>query len=359
MLDSAIDHVAGWPQWLHALLIYGAFLAAAVVLHSLLYRVLDRAVRNAGLFRRALVQRTRRPARLALLLLALAGAAELEPLAPEVAGVLRTVGRIGFIVLLGLLANTVLHVWSVAYMRRFKIDVADNLVARKHVTQVKILRRAAMVLIALLTAAAALLTIPSVEKIGVSLLASAGFAGLVVGLALQPVLTNLLAGVQIALTQPIRIDDAVIVEGEFGHIEDITTTYVVVKLWDLRRMILPLNWFIQNPFQNWTRETANLIGAVYVYVDFSAPMDAIRAKVEELARASPLWDGEVVGVQVTDATERTMQVRCLVGARTSGDAWDLRCQVREGLIAWLKEEHPDALPRERLGLAPSEAPAGA
>jgi small-conductance mechanosensitive channel len=170
-------------------------------------------------------------------------------------------------------------------------------------------------------------------------------------LALQPFLTNLLAGIQIATTQPIRIDDAVIVEGEWGQIEEISSTYVVVKLWDWRRLVLPLTYFIQKPFQNWTRESASLIGTAMFYVDYSAPVEAMRKKLHEILEASKLWDRDVVALQVTDLTERTMQVRCLASARNAGMTFDLRCEVREKMIAFLKAEYPDALPRDRANLA--------
>jgi small-conductance mechanosensitive channel len=219
------------------------------------------------------------------------------------------------------------------------------------VTQIHILERTAGTFIVLLTIGAALMTVPAVRQYGISLLASAGAAGIIAGLALQPLLTNLIAGVQIAMTQPIRIDDAVVVNNEWGWIEEIGATYVTVRLWDWRRMILPLSYFIQQPFQNWTRQNAALIGTVMIYVDFNAPLDAMREKLTEIAKASPKWDRDVVNLQVTDLSERTMQVRCLVSARNSGDAFDLRCEVREKMVAFLREQHPYALPRDRMTLA--------
>jgi small-conductance mechanosensitive channel len=160
--------------------------------------------------------------------------------------------------------------------------------------------------------------------------------------------------VQIALTQPIRIDDAVVIEGEWGRVEEITGTYVVIRIWDLRRLIVPLKYFMEKPFQNWTRQTSNLIGAVLLYVDYSTPVDAVRTRLKQILEASPLWDGKVMALQVTDARERTMELRCLAGARNSGDAFDLRCDVREKLIAFLQAEYPHALPRDRLDLQAAE-----
>jgi small-conductance mechanosensitive channel len=233
-------------------------------------------------------------------------------------------------------------------MHRYRTDVEDNLLARKHLTQVRILRQAATVLVALITAGFALTTIDAVRQWGVSLLAAGGAAGIVVGLALQPLLTNLIAGIQIAITQPIRLDDAVIVEGEWGWIEEISVAFVVVRLWDWRRMVLPLSYFIQHPFQNWTRESSALIGTVMLYVDFATPVQVLRDKLEAIARASKLWDGKVVNLAVTDLRERTMEVRCLASARNASQTFDLRCEVREKMLAFLAAEHPDSLPRQRL-----------
>jgi len=192
-----------------------------------------------------------------------------------------------------------------------------------------------------------LMTFEPVRQYGLSLFASAGVAGLIVGLAARPLLTNLIAGIQIATTQPIRIGDQVVVENESGRIEEITSTYVVVRLWDLRRLIVPLSVFIEKPFQNWTRESSNLIGAVLLYVDFTAPVEAIRARFMEIVQSSKLWDGQVAKLQVTDAKEGSIELRALVSARSASDAFDLRCDIREQLIGFLQKEHPTALPRAR------------
>jgi small-conductance mechanosensitive channel len=200
----------------------------------------------------------------------------------------------------------------------------------------------------------ALMTIPQVRQWGISLLAAGGAATVIVGLALQPLLSNLIAGIQIAMTQPIRIDDQVKVEGEVGNVEEITATYVVVRIWDERRMLLPLTYFLQKPFQNFTRETAKQLGAVMLYVDYATPVEPLRAKLTELLQADPRWDGRANALQVTDVRERTMEIRCLV----SGDSnvlFDLRCAVREAMVAYLCETFPGALPRDRLDLAPAAA----
>jgi small-conductance mechanosensitive channel len=214
------------------------------------------------------------------------------------------------------------------------------------------MRRVTTTLVGIVTVAAALMTFESVKQYGVSLIASAGAAGIVVGLALRPLLTNLFAGIQLAVTQPIRIGDAVIVENEWGWVEEITGTYVVIKLWDWRRMVVPLSYFLETPFQNWTRHSTDLIGTVLLSVDYTVPVAVapIRQKLEEIARASRLWDRQVVNLQVVDGNERAVQLRALVSARTSPQAWDLRCEVREKLILFLQEEFPDALPKQRAEL---------
>lgn len=253
-----------------------------------------------------------------------------------------TIVLIGWVVLVGV--NTVLD----GMAARLRMDVADNLDARKAATQLRVLKTAADTLITLLTLALALMSFPSVEQFGLSLFASAGVAGLVLGLASRPLLENLLAGVQLALTQPIRIDDVLVVQGQWGWVEEINSTYVVMRLWDHRRFVLPLNYFLQNPFENWTRTSSEVIGSVLVHLDYTAPVEAIRAKAEEIVRASPLWNGSVVNLQVTDATADIITLRVLVTAADSPAVWDLRCEVREKLLAYVQAEHPGALPRRRL-----------
>jgi small-conductance mechanosensitive channel len=235
--------------------------------------------------------------------------------------------------------------------RRYRIDEPDNLRARAVETRVDILNRTATTLVILVGVAAALMTFPPVRAVGATLLASAGLLGLAAGLAARPVLENLVAGVQIALTQPIRIDDVVIVENENGRIEKITATYVVVRLWDLRRMVLPLTYFIDHPFQNLTYSTANLIGSVLIYLDYSLPMADLRAEATRIVEATPLWDHQVLSVAMTDAKETTVEVRVLVSARGSSDLFDLRCLVREGLVEFVRARHPSDLPSSRVILA--------
>ena len=226
-------------------------------------------------------------------------------------------------------------------------DVADNLEARRVLTQTRVLSRVAIGIALFAGTAFILMTFPRARQFGTSLLASAGLSALVIGLAAKSVFGNLLAGLQIALSQPIRIDDVLIVQGEWGRVEEITSTYVVMKIWDERRLVIPLQWFIDNPFQNWTRTTSEIIGSVFFWVDFSADLDSLRAEATRLAQSSKDYDGRVCLLQVVDTNERAMQLRLIVSSPSAGQSWDLRCLLREGLIALMQRDHPDALPRIR------------
>lgn len=358
-IHRLVDRLVGWlvwlPWWVASPVLIGACCALVLPLHGVAFRFAQRGVSEKSLFWRSLVSRSRGPSRLGLLVIALAAAASTAPLTWEVRLVVNQVLLVAFVTLVGWACATAIHIATVIYLRRFKLDAEDNLLARKHFTQMRILERAALTLVALVTIAIALMTFEPVRQYGVSLLASAGAAGLILGLAMQPVLSNLVAGIQIAITQPIRIEDAVIVENEWGWVEEITATYVVVRLWDWRRLVLPLTYFIQKPFQNWTRDGASLIGSVFVYVDHMAPIAAMRTELRRIAAASRLWDGKVVNLQVSDAKEGVIEVRMLVSARNAPQTWDLRCEVREKMITFLQREHPSALPRRRAEWVTSDS----
>lgn len=231
---------------------------------------------------------------------------------------------------------------------RYRIDVADNREARGVYTQVTVLRKVAMFVIGLFALACMLMVFDSVRQLGATLIASAGVAGIVVGFAAQRSLGALVAGFQIALTQPIRLDDVVIVEGEWGRIEEITLTYVVVHVWDERRLIVPITYFLEKPFQNWTRKSSELLATVFLYVDYQVQVDRIRERLTQILEASRLWDHKVNVLQVTDATERAVQIRALASASDASRAWDLRCEIREQLIRFLQREQPESLPGLRL-----------
>ncbi|WP_127559304.1 mechanosensitive ion channel family protein [Saccharospirillum alexandrii] len=222
--------------------------------------------------------------------------------------------------------------------------------ARKVETQTRFLVRGLNILIVIIGAGAALMTFESVQHMGASLLASAGVGGLVLGFAARPVLSNLLAGMQIALTQPFRIDDVLYVQGEWCWVEEVTATYVVLRVWDLRRLVIPLQWFIENSFQNWSRNNADLLGTVFIWVDYTMPVEPLRQEFTRLLAQSDRWDGQVATVQVTDSNDQAMQVRFLMSASDSSRNWDLRCAIREGLVTFIQEHHPDQLPRLRARL---------
>ncbi len=230
---------------------------------------------------------------------------------------------------------------------RFNVAAADNLHAREVFTQMRGFRNVGSFVVIVVTLAFVLMTFEQVRQLGTGLLASAGVAGIVLGFAAQKSIATLLAGIQIAITQPIRVDDVVIVEGEWGKIEEITLTYVVVKIWDLRRLIVPIGYFIDKPFQNWTRTEAKLLGTVELRLDYSVPIDEVRSELKRILDASEHWDGETWGLQVTDADDRTILLRPLMSAKDAGEQWNLRCEVREKLITYVRENFPGALPRLR------------
>jgi small-conductance mechanosensitive channel len=239
---------------------------------------------------------------------------------------------------------------SAFVLYQHRVDVTDNLHARAIQTQVLVLQRVAIAVIAIFTIASMLMVFESVRQFGASILASAGIAGIIVGLAAQRSIASLLAGFQIALTQPIRLDDVVIVENEWGRIEEITLTYVVVRIWDLRRLVLPISYFIEQPFQNWTRSSADLLATVFLYVDYTMPVAPLRAELTRLLEASTRWDHKVNVLQVTDSKERTLEIRALASASDASLAWDLRCEIREKLVDFLQREYPGCLPKLRGAL---------
>jgi len=358
-LTSVKDLLDWLPDLVVALLILAIAVLFALALHRWARKLFRRAIAGRYPFVFSVFTQTRGLTKAALLILAMMLAVPVVPLPPETAALLARMMAVAVIGLIGWAAIVALHIAADLYLRRFRLDIDDNLLARKHNTQVRVLARTVDVLLIMLTLSAALMTFPAVRQYGVSLFASAGVAGIVAGLAARPVLSNLMAGVQLAMTQPIRLYDAVIVENEYGTIEEITSTYVVVKLWDLRRMIVPLTYFIEKPFQNWTRENSSLIGNVMMYLDYRAPVGIIRQKFRDIVKESKLWDGQTAALQITDFKEGTMELRLLMSARSSGAAFDLRCEVREKLIDFIQHEHPEALPHSRQVAAKSAPEADA
>ena len=242
-----------------------------------------------------------------------------------------------------------------AVMSRYQLDVKDNLKARQIYTQIRVIERIVIFVVIVVAIAAILMSFDRMRQLGVSILASAGIIGLVVGLAAQKTIGSVLAGLQIAITQPIRIDDVLVVEGEWGKVEEITLTYVVVAIWDQRRLVVPITYFLERPFQNWTRKTAELLGTVFIYTDYTVPVEEIRVALRRILEGTKLWDRRVCVLSVTETGEKTVQLRALVSAPDSGMAWDLRCLVREKLLEYFQKNHPESLPRVRVELPGREA----
>ncbi len=309
----------------------------------------------------ALLHATNGPTRLALLVLALAIALPGASFDPAISDLLTEILSIATIVLIGWIAMTAGHLAGDLYIARARAEGVDIMLARKHVTQVRILRQVVDTVIVVLTVSAALMTFEPVRQYGVSLFASAGVAGLVAGLAARPMLSNLIAGLQIATTQPIRLEDEVVVESQWGRVQEINSTYVVLGLWDLRQMIVPLSYFIEKPFENWTRDSTALVGSVLFHLSYKVPIEALRAKVIEIVKASPYWDGDIVKLQVQDAKESSLELRVIASARTSGEVAELRYLIREKVIEFLQREYPACLPPLALSTPapPGEPTAGA
>ena len=339
---------AEWHMWLWSAGVIGFALVLGRAIQYVIYSAARRvAGRTGAILDDSLVRHTARPARYILPLLAVVSLVPLAPLPPGIEGSLQHAVGLGLIASVAWMLIAITDVLGDIVAARYDVSAADNLTARRVRSQFLVLRRIAVVVVIIVAGSIMLMTFPSIRHLGASLLASAGLAGLVIGLAARSTLSSLIAGVQLALTEPIRIDDVVIIEGEWGWIEEIGTTYVVVRVWDLRRLMVPLSYFIERPFQNWTRISADILGTVFVYTDYTVPVEEVRQELHRILQTSPLWDGKVWGLQVTDAREQTLELRALMSAIDSGKAWDLRCYVREKLIAFLQERYPQALPRTR------------
>jgi small-conductance mechanosensitive channel len=326
---------------------YSKFALAALVAHRVAWLVLLRITLPTPLMQ-AVVRSCGAAARAVLPLLALQLVWQAAPDDLRWINNIRHFNGLALIAALTWLASAAIGGVADGVIARHPVDVADNLQARRIHTQARVLSRTAMFIALLAGVSLMLMTFPGARQVGASLLASAGVVGIVAGIAARPVFSNLIAGLQIALSQPIRIDDVLIVENEWGRVEEITGSYVVLRIWDDRRLIIPLQWFIEHPFQNWTRTSSALLGTVFLNVDFTMPLAPLRAELERIVKTMPEWDGRVVKLQVTDTTERTMQLRILVTAQSAGLAFDLRCKVREAMIDFMQREYPRQLPTLRL-----------
>jgi small-conductance mechanosensitive channel len=340
----------GWPGWVTnlavALIAAAIAVLAALLVHWLLFATLRRFARASdGESDNIVVRGLVRPTRWALIVLALIVAADSVPFLDAV---WERIAGLVMPLLIGWIALALLHALVEAMMLRNDISAADNRAARRRRTRLSIFGRIATFVIIFITVGLMMLAIPGVREIGVTLVASAGLAGLAVGAAAQPALKSLIAGFQMAMTEPVIVGDAVIIGGEWGWVEDIRTTYVVVKVWDERRLVVPTSKFLEEIFQNWTKTTSQLMGTVMLYVDPATRLEPIRAKFMALVGDNPRWDGRVRHMQVTELTRDAIEVRFLVTAKDSPTLFDLRCDVREALVQWLADEMPDAIVRHRL-----------
>ena len=269
--------------------------------------------------------------------------------------ILGSLSLIGFIFSITWFCIIAVKIAKSRILVNYDVTSKDNLSARKIYTQLMILERIIIFIIVILAAGIALMSFDSIRSIGISVLTSAGIAGIIIGFSAQKAIGTLLAGIQIAITQPIRMDDVVIVEGEWGRIEKINLTYVVVKIWDQRRLIVPSTYFIENTFQNWTRQSADILGTVFIFTDYEVSFKALRGELTRLLESSPLWDKKVNVLQVTNASEKAVEIRALMSAKDSGTLWDLRVFIREKLLVFLKENYPESLPKTRISVShPSE-----
>lgn len=334
-------------------LVLGSFVLSGLLLGSFaVYWIVFRLIlrRKVSPRNHQTLQRFRKPAFALFLIAALMMAVPSFGLSPGLDGLIQHVLHICFILGLAWTLFTCVYAVQDVLMHRYDITAADNLRARRVQTQMTVLRRLAFGMIGILALGLILYTFHHTRlwQAGAGLLASAGLATLVLATAAKSTVSNLLAGIQIAFTEPIRLDDVVIVDGQWGKIEEITTAYVVVCIWNLQRLIVPLSYFIENPFQNWTRQSANLMGTFFLYMDYTCPIQPLRDELTNILKSTTLWDGKVNVLQVTEFTPQAMQIRALMSASDSGKLWDLRCYVREKMIAFVQQNYPQCLPKQRI-----------
>ena len=345
-------------EWVLAVFLLSGAVLFSNVVHGITFAIIKRRRKNAtpqqNATRPSIYSHLNHPARWVFLTICVLSVFPWIPLPTPIGHPLRIALHIGLVVLVGWFAIGCIYVMQDALARRYDIKAENNVRARRVHTQMHFLRRILIGFIVIVDVGCILWTFPDPQlwHYGSGLIASAGLATLVLATAAKSTVANLLAGLQIAFTEPIRIDDVVIVQGEWGRIEEITTSYVVVCIWDLRRLIVPLSYFIENPFQNWTRDRSDLLGTAFLYTDYSVPVAAIREHLAKVLEASPLWDRKVCSTQVTNLSEHTMEIRCLLSARNASEQFDLRCIVREEMVRFIKENYPDAFPRTRFSSLP-------
>lgn len=350
-----------WHGWFVPFFVFCAAVAFSNVFHWLVFRFVRKQEdkRDARFFvTLGLQQYLGKPARAIFLVTCLFFVLPFIPVPENIHAILREVLALAMVSSLGWFAVGVVYVVQGVLYRRYDMSQDNNVDARRFRTQFQLLRRVIVTFIIVITIAACAYTFHDdrLWRAGTGLLASAGLASLILASAAKSTVGNFLAGLQIALTQPIRIDDVVVVAGEWGRIEEINSAYVVIKIWDLRRLIVPLSWFIENSFANWTRESSDILGTAFLYLDYSVPVDPLRQKLNDIVHSAKQWDGKVVGLQVTDLREHTMELRCLVSSRNSSENFDLRCIVREEMMKFVRENYPEAFPTARFLARPQDKP---
>lgn len=335
-----------------SLLIFAIAAILGLLFKFILFRLLDIYNRHSDPFLvKSITRHLNHPLNYFIPLLFISISLSVVPLTDSQVNTLRRIIEILDIIAFAWILVKVTFVIQDVVRQKFVIDKSDNIRERKLITQLQFVRKLSIVVIVFVAVSIILLSFEPVRKLGTGLLTSAGIAGIIVGFAAQRSLANLLAGMQLAFTQPIRLDDVLVVEGEFGRVEEITLTYVVLKLWDNRRLILPLNYFIEKPFQNWTRTGSDILASVFLYTDYAVPIDELREEFRKILKGTDLWNGKTQVLQVTEAMEQSLQLRALMSADSSSLAWDLRCLVREKLITYIQKNYPDALPKVRTSLS--------
>jgi small-conductance mechanosensitive channel len=352
LAPSTMNGIEVRHAWFFAIFLFCGVIVFSNVVHFIVFRVLRHKEKQSKDGRwRSVQQYLSHPARaiffITCLLIVL-------PLVPQVSAGVQAVVRQGLImalvIALGWFAAGCVYVFQSAVLRKYDLSAENNIRARRVHTQFQLFRRIIITFIVIVDIGALLWTFndPRIWHYGSGVLASAGIASIIVATAAKSTVANLLAGLQIALTEPIRIDDVVVVQGEWGRVEEINSAYVIIRIWDLRRLIVPLSYFIENSVQNWTRQAADIMGTAFIYVDYSIPVEELRRQLNAIVHASPLWDKKVCGLQVTNLTEHSMELRCLVSSRNASENFDLRCLVREQMAAWIQQNHPSAFPTTRF-----------
>jgi small-conductance mechanosensitive channel len=336
--------------WYLAIVVFGGIVVVANIIHYILFRVLRRKEEKKIGTGWKIYHYLSGPARVIFFLTCLGIVLPIAPLSESLHDNIRQGIIMAIIASLGWFAIGCIYVVQAIMLRRYDLTAENNIRARRVHTQLLVFRRILIVLVGIITIGIMLWTFNDrrIWNYGSGLLASAGVASLILAAAAKSTTSNFIAGLQIALTEPIRIDDVVVVQGEWGRIEEITASYVVIRVWDLRRLIVPLSFFIENSFQNWTRQSSDILGTAFLYVDYSVPVEDLRHELQRVAESTPLWDRQVCRLQVTNLTERTMELRCLVSSRNSSENFELRCVVREQMTAYIRQKYPDAFPTMRF-----------